>query len=84
MKNYKIHLQLHKWLLNYQRLNGRPPTLDEIMNAHDSMAYRSSARHTLRRLEAMGKVRAIKPQGYPRRYEAIWTKPTSAGGSGAP
>lgn len=71
MRNYQIHNELYRWLLRYQETNGRPPTLDEIHRAHDSMQHRSSARHTLRRLEAMGKVRAVRPEGYSRRYKAV-------------
>lgn len=70
-KEYDIHDELYDWMLSYQEAFGEPPTLREVANAHESMSFRSSARHTLHSLILRGRVEIVKPEGHSRRYRAV-------------
>lgn len=64
-------LELHEFMLAYQREYGAPPRLCDMRLVHGKCNHRSSIYYALHRLIACGKVQEVKPARYRRRYEAI-------------
>jgi len=59
------------YMLDYQRENGMPPKMDEIVAAVDGLNWRSSAQYVLRNLMEDGRVRATDDANCSRRHRAV-------------
>lgn len=66
----KTKYRVHKFMLEYQGHNGKPPTLDEITDGVSGLNYRSSARQSVRSLHKEGLVEAGR-EGTSRRFLAL-------------
>ena len=60
-----------RFMSNYQRLTGRPPTMAEIQLQCPALAWRSSVRYVLGRLVDRGLLVLVAPTNYSRRYSAL-------------
>ena len=59
------------FMLDYQRENGMPPTMDDIVAAVDGLNWRSSAQYALRNLTEEGRVQATSDPNCSRRHRAV-------------
>lgn len=62
---------LHGYMLQYQEEHHKPPTLDEIAAAMETLNYRSSARAAIERAIALGLVETDGDESSSRRYYAV-------------
>jgi SOS-response transcriptional repressor LexA len=61
--------EVYKFMVEYQRRVGRPPTMEEIAEG-TAHRYRSGVQYQLRQLEQQGLVSVIKGENKARRYYA--------------
>lgn len=66
---------VHKFMLEYQKERGKPPTLEDIMDDVDGLNFKSSARHTVESLIRDGRVAVSSDAGKSRRYQAVEPPP---------
>jgi hypothetical protein len=62
--------RIHKFMLEYQRSRGKPPTLDDIAVEIGSVNYRSSVKSALDSMVDSGVVR-VDDEAESRRYHAL-------------
>jgi len=64
-------MSVYQFMVEYQQKNQMPPTLAEIVEAVDEINWRSSARHTILKLQEQGLVEECGEVGCARRYKAV-------------
>jgi SOS-response transcriptional repressor LexA len=63
--------EVWNFMRKFQETNGKPPTLDEIASAVDSLAWRSGPHYHLHILVAEGYAEITGEPGTSRRYMAV-------------
>lgn len=63
--------EIWEWMLEYQAENEMPPKMDEIQAAQPTLNWRSSVRHQIRNLIAVGRVITVDSPRSARRYRAV-------------
>jgi len=63
--------EVWRWMLDYQKQEGRLAKMEEIKEAHDTLNWRSSVRHDLQILLGEGRVEVVDEPGTARRYRAL-------------
>lgn len=62
---------LYEYMLQHQAEHHKPPTLEEIATALETLNYRSSALAAIQRAVDLGLVTVDDEEGHSRRYSAI-------------
>jgi len=62
--------QVFDYMIGYQRIFGKAPTLGELRRGCDGINWRSSAKYVISTLLAKGFIEIVAPQNYCRRYMA--------------
>jgi len=70
---------VYQFMLDYQAEHVEPPTMAEIQERFEALAYRSSVRYVMNQLVEDGRVEDIGLPGSPRRYQAVAPDDTEPG-----
>ena len=70
--------QILEYMIRYQQVFGKAPTLEEMRQGCEGINWRSSAKYVITTLLSKGFIDVVAPHNYCRRYkakEAQWNTP---------